>query len=207
MKVHLPANPGEFIGRFWKYILLCVSPFLVALGFYVWKLGNLELSSTSDKWGQFSDFLMSSVTLSLGLGNLFLLYLLTRIANDLNETNLDKELSLQKKTLEKQLAFEIYKDFISRIDDYTIKYLSNRSDANSKLYLALIHTLADSAKDNFKDLIDDVNKESFESLINELCAETEKQFDNTNNQSVKEFTASISKIKTILFQQVKLDTK
>ncbi len=181
------------------YVVFATPPLLGTLLFFYMFFRN-RLSHELIDWAHTGEYFHWIVEAF----NLVLLYRLTQVAHNLQEKVSNEEISTQKTNLEKQLKFELFKDFISKIDDYLSKFAETYPNESSKLYLALIAHLADSAKENFSGLIDE---EGFEELCDVLYEKATDHTQKEENENLVELTTSINKIKTMLFHQVKLETK
>jgi hypothetical protein len=198
MAEKLPDTFVGFVKRFRIAIVVCIAPCLIAIGIYVWNFRSSSLSPSAAEWGQFSDFLNSSIAVCLGIGNLLLLYLLTRVANKLHGDS-----------LERQLKFELYKDFIIKLDDYSVRCLSDRQNESSDIFLAFIYHHAKSAIENFEGLVDVEIKED-DKTFSDLCEQLATDADafigrKIEPQYLNAFVASVTKMKTMIFRQIKLD--
>lgn len=187
--------------RSWIFYLIFVTPPLLGtiLFGYMFFFRN-RLSHELIDWAHTGEYFHWIVEAF----NLVLLYRLTQVAHNLQEKVSNDEISNQKTNLEKQLKFELFKDFISKIDDCLSKFAETYPNESSKLYLALIAHLADSAKENFSGLID---AEGFEELCDVVYEKATDHTYNKENENLVELTTSINRIKTMLFHQVKLETK
>lgn len=183
-----------------KYAYLFAIPPLIGIVLFLYHFAGTPVSHELTDWAHFGEYFHAIVEAC----NLVLLYKITQIAHNLQEKVSEDEISMQKTNLEKQLKFELFKDFITKIDEYIGKFLENHRDESSKLYIVLIDHLAISAKENFEGLID--NKE-FDSLCDELSEKAMHHLNENSYNSFKELIASANKTKTILCHEVRLDSK
>lgn len=187
---------------------LLIIPFSGA-ALFIYKFQNQEnfFSGDPQNWGQFADY-FNWVT---GVINTILLYSLTMFANKLQKTNSDRELAIQTHGLEKQLKFELYKDFLIKLEDYINKYITDNSSNDEKIkenatfHIRFIQTLAQSAKENFSGLIDNPDFFSLCDTLNQNAAKLVSTPQNKENYL--NLTKTVTKIKSALFKQVKIDSK
>jgi hypothetical protein len=211
-----------FFQKHWILIIGLMSLVFPISGivFFVQTFWGMEyFSKNPTEWGQFGDYFNWIIGWVIGVANLILLYNLTQVANRLDESRLGKELDFQQKSLQKQLTFELYKDFITKLDDYTTQYaviqnsIENDDDIaqvkKSKLYLAFIFNLAKSGKENFNELFvaSTGSANELQECFDVLITATENYIKQTDGENLDKFRDSVFKLKTSIFKQVKIDTK
>ncbi len=186
-------SAGKFICNNLYFILLLLFP-LAGIIIYMWTFRQCPngwyfdcISSDPANWGQFGDYF----NWIIGFVNLVLLIKLTQIANDLG-----------KKSLEKELTFEIYKNFLAKIDKYVDEYKQALKDGNNvsvRLSQASIVDLTNSAKEDFSQFFDAIELTEFKTLCNYVA----NQYGKVEESNTKEFFNNVSKIRTFLYKQVK----
>lgn len=193
MDEQIPSGLKQFIGENKGVVFVAILPILVSLTLYFITFGSFKFSTSSDDWGNFSDFLMPSITISLGIGNLFLLYLLAKVANGLANRNLEKE-----------LVFEIYKSFIAKSDDYTVKFIeSSQTDSKAaQLYLALLSHHVESARESFGIFLGEDASVAFDELVGELAKQVRQEY-NSESKKIAGIVTCVNDVNTFLFHQVR----
>lgn len=196
MKDALPSNAWQFLWRYWPYILLCFSPLAIAIYKYREAFDSAALSGSQEVWAQFGDFFNFPVAISLGLANLLLLYQLTRVAN-----------RIQASSLEQQLKFELYRDFISGLDEFFRSYLSGYSGNEGAIYLGLIDSHLRSSADNFEGLLDEESMGKFRAACGTAREKAAALNKEKNPGNVTALADAISAIKGIIFQQTRISKR